>query len=402
MALRDPPRGRVRRLRHGTRAPPSRHRSDAIGRRARHRDPARPARSAAPPLDGRLDVLGLRLDRRGGRREPVRRSAVGLPPEPRRAVPRRRLARPDDGVRPRVHVALGAGRARVGRLVRRRGVALQGARRRGDPRRRRCGRAGRSATGPRRRLRRLEPRARRPRRRRGPQRRPRRRARRPRGRARGPAPARPRRSGVGARGVREVGPARLPRARGARRPRARERGRRSGHRASRRSCSASLGTWRYGLDWLRVRRPARGQRRPRDELRACPSRLEQLGVPHGAAFALGADDRGASGCSSSRGGAPAASHGSAAPRASSSRRPPTSPSGTSPGRSRSRRRTRTASRGSRRSRSRRTCSRRRSRSRRGAGARGSRPRRTPARTDPTPGCARAPQRTSPARTAWSR
>ncbi len=116
---------------------------------------------------------------------------------------------------------------------------------------------------------------------------------------------------------------------------------------------------------------------------ALPSRLEQLGLPDGAALAPRAD-RGSRGPPVARAGsASRASRGSAAPRASCSRRPPTSPSGTSPGRSRSRRPTRTASPGSRRSRSRHTCCRRRFRSASARG-RGSRPRRTPARTDRTP------------------
>ena len=45
-------------------------------------DPARAARGAAAPLDRRLDVLGVRLDRRRRRRQPVRRSAGGVPGEP--------------------------------------------------------------------------------------------------------------------------------------------------------------------------------------------------------------------------------------------------------------------------------------------------------------------------------
>ena len=65
----------------------------ALGPGSRVPRPARPARRAASPLDRRVDLLGLRLDRGGGRRQPVRRPAVGVPGEPGVPVPRGRVAR---------------------------------------------------------------------------------------------------------------------------------------------------------------------------------------------------------------------------------------------------------------------------------------------------------------------
>ena len=47
--------------------------------RPRGRDPARAARGAAAALDRRLDVLGVRADRGGARRQPVRRHAERVP-----------------------------------------------------------------------------------------------------------------------------------------------------------------------------------------------------------------------------------------------------------------------------------------------------------------------------------
>jgi hypothetical protein len=48
---------------------------------------------------------------------------------------------------------------------------------------------------------------------------------------------------------------------------------------------AVLGTWRYGLDWLRVVGPL-ADNAVLETSYALPSRLEQLGLPDGAAFAL--------------------------------------------------------------------------------------------------------------------
>ena len=121
-------------------------------RRRRRARAARPARRAAPPLDRRLDVLELRLDRRRGRRQPVCRPAVRVPAEPRRAVHGRRLAGYDHGVRAGLHRALGTGRRAGGHLVRRGCVALQepGRRRRARGLRRggACERDGRRSPWP--------------------------------------------------------------------------------------------------------------------------------------------------------------------------------------------------------------------------------------------------------------
>ena len=260
--------------------------------------------------------------------------------------------------------------ARIAGLVVRRGrVALQ------EPRRAR--RAGRDRRGlpelptarARGGVRRLEPRARGPRGGRWPQRRARRRARRD-------APSRSAcTAGATASGAvwalavaRQVGAARLLRARGARR--ARPRARRRARSASSRPCRR-----RRGRDVaLRPRlarraRPARRQRRARDELRA------SLAARAARPAARGRARRSRSPCSrwaspGSPGTRSPGARGSGPPRASSSRRRPTSRSGTSRGPFRSRRRrTTTGSRGSPRSRSRRTCCRRRSRSdRRSRGA----------------------------------
>ena len=99
----------------------------ARGAGARRGDPARAARRAAPALDRRVDVLGLRAHRRGARREPVHATAGGLPARSRVPVGRGRLARHDVGLRAGVHARVRAARAR-GRLVGRRGrVDLQDA-----------------------------------------------------------------------------------------------------------------------------------------------------------------------------------------------------------------------------------------------------------------------------------
>ena len=76
VAVPRPPRRRVRRVRRRPRAGSSR-RAGPRRARARRGDPARPARGAAAPLDRRVDVLGVRLDRERRRRQPVRRSAGG-------------------------------------------------------------------------------------------------------------------------------------------------------------------------------------------------------------------------------------------------------------------------------------------------------------------------------------
>ena len=62
---------------------------------ARRRDPARAARRAAPALDRRVDVLGLRADRRGAPREPVRRRRRARS----RAIRRSRTSAPAGGTR---------------------------------------------------------------------------------------------------------------------------------------------------------------------------------------------------------------------------------------------------------------------------------------------------------------
>jgi hypothetical protein len=46
-----------------------------------------------------------------------------------------------------------------------------------------------------------------------------------------------------------------------------------------------LATWRYGIDWLRAAEPLAGNA-ARETSYAIPSRLESLGLPHGAAFGL--------------------------------------------------------------------------------------------------------------------
>ena len=274
----------------------------------------------------------------------------------------------------------------AGRLARRRGVALQGA----------CGASACSppplavargaprpalAVG----LRRLEPRARDPPRRRGPQRRARRRARRARRRAGGAAPAGARRCRVGARDLRQVDPAPLPRGRGPRRPRPR-----ATDGARGRGLAALAGRRVLAHLALRPRlaagaRAARGERGPSRRATRCPRASSSSACPT-APRSASRSPRPRRASSGSRGTPRAASRATAAPRASCSRRRPTSPSGTSPGPCRSRRSTRTASHGSPRSRSRRTSCRRRSRSERSQrAARGCCPRRRRARTDRSPG-----------------
>ena len=91
-ALPRAPRRGVRRI--SPRAPrdPARRAGTAGRGRARRRDPARPARGAAPALDRRVDVLVVRLDRleAAGTRTATRRR---LPAEPRAPLHGQRLAR---------------------------------------------------------------------------------------------------------------------------------------------------------------------------------------------------------------------------------------------------------------------------------------------------------------------
>ena len=250
------------------------------------RDPARPARGAAAALDRRLDVLGVRADRGGARRQPVRR--------------RRRSEFPArSGVRPR-RARRGATRRRsTGRrfTLLSEGVAL----------RRRllrdaaawifkalaalavlacallAARLARDASV-RARARRLEPAARDALRRRRPQRRADDGARRsPRSRSARCRPARPRPAWPGrvAILVKWVPVVFLAPARRSRRARA---GRRVEPRRLRRraaSRSPPLATLALRPRLAARLRPARAQRRGRRATRS-PHRLEQLGVPHGA------------------------------------------------------------------------------------------------------------------------
>ena len=175
-------RAGVRRVRRRGRARRAR-RAAAAGASRRGGDPARPARRAAPPLHRRVDVLGVRVDRGRAGRQPLRRPAGGIPGEPGGGLRRRGLARDDDGLRAGLHPALGTGGRRRRLLGRRRGMALQGARRARRARRDGCRRLGRPPPCPRGRPRGVEPRARDPPGRRRPQRRARRRPRRARRRA---------------------------------------------------------------------------------------------------------------------------------------------------------------------------------------------------------------------------
>ena len=107
-----------------------------------------------------------------------------------------------------------------------------------------------------------------------------------RARARRDRPAGPRRRGVGARDLDQVGAARLLRP-----PRRSRRARPAGAwatrlRARRASCSRSR-RWRYGLDWLRAFGPLARNVEGQTSY-ALPHRLEQLGVPHGVTLALAA------------------------------------------------------------------------------------------------------------------
>ena len=84
-----------------------------VGRRRRRA--ARAARCAAPPLHGRVDVLGLRAHRGSARRQPVRRPARARSRTTRRTREMgAALARQDVGVRAGVHAGVGAARARGG------------------------------------------------------------------------------------------------------------------------------------------------------------------------------------------------------------------------------------------------------------------------------------------------
>ena len=225
-------------------------------RRGRLRDPVDPARRSVAGLDRRVDVLGVRPDRRRARRRSLRRHAERVPGRPRLQQGRCGLARNDVGLRARVHAALGGRRARLRLVGGGRGLDLQGA---GGARdaglHAACG-----AAGPRKGLRggarRLEPALRDPLRRRWAQRlRPDRAHPRRAGACRRRAQA-ARRRGLGAGGVDQVGPARLLRAPGGRRPR-----RPSSCRPRRVRVMAAaiigLATLALRLDWLRVGRPAR-------------------------------------------------------------------------------------------------------------------------------------------------
>ena len=191
-------------------------------------------------------------------------------------------------------------------------------------------RASQRTAGARGGVRRLEPGARDPPRRRRAQRRARRRARRVGRRAGGAPPEPARRRRVGARVVRQVGPARVPRARRPRRARSRGRpGGLGGGRGDRRRRRA-VATWRYGLDWLRVlgrSRTTRSSRRATRFRRGSSSSGSRTASPSASRSAAAA-----AGLAVARAGRLARrSRGSAAPRASCSRRRPTSPSGTSRG-----------------------------------------------------------------------
>ena len=81
--------------------------------RARRRDPTRAARGAALALDGRVDVLVLRLDRLERRGEPVQgHAARTFPDNPALPYMGERLARHEHRLRPGVHHRLGATRPR--------------------------------------------------------------------------------------------------------------------------------------------------------------------------------------------------------------------------------------------------------------------------------------------------
>ena len=355
-------RARARRLRRGA----ARCCAGRGGRRravvvARRGDPARPARGAAAALDRRVDVLGLRPHRRRARRRT--RTATrpsDFPDDPALPVRRRGLARHDVGLRARLHARLGAARAGGGDVCGRGRVDLQGARGARGRARWPCSRLGsRARPGVRAGVRRLEPllamhfaggghndawMAR---------------SCSARSRAAGGTAAAGGR-GVGARVLVKwvplvLFPLRALEARD-------DAAARVGHwgSRSRRVVVVGLATLALRLRVARRVRPARGQRARDDELRACPHRLEQLGVPEDLAIVLFARR-----CSRVA-YAWLARSALARPRAARARcraapaaRRRTSRRGTRPGRCRSRRPRRTGSREASRSRSPRTCCRRR-------------------------------------------
>ena len=236
--------------------------------RRRVRDPARAARRAAPALDRRLDVLGVRPHRGRPRRQPLRRRAERLSGRPVLRVRRRGLARHDVRLRAGVHAALRAvalvsgssaeaaawifktiaALAVLACVLARRAACTRPALRRG--------------------ARRLEPALRHPLRRRRPQRRAH-------GRrsssARSRSPARGAASLAALAWVVAVLVKWIPLLFFALRAlEARATGRRVSHRgfAVAAAVLVALATWRYGLDWLARVRPARAQRGGADELRA--------------------------------------------------------------------------------------------------------------------------------------
>ncbi len=359
------PRAARRRVRHvprrPRRAPPPYARAPG-GDRPRGGGAAGAARVAASPLDRRVDVLGLRLDRSRGRRQPLRR--------PARVVPRTARPPPTSAPTGATRRACTARRSRSSpsrshgsaahRLTQRPGSS------RGSPRSASWWPPSRSPGAP---AGRRSP----PRSSAGIRCSPSTRAvgatttpssaRSSRLRSRSPCvagrrseapPGRSRRSSSGFRSSSS----------GSRRSRpVRGHVRRARPGSPRPWPSVPLvATWRYGLHWLGALGPL-ADNAVRKTSYALPSRLEELGLPHGVALGLAFAALLAGLALLARDALGGRARGSGPPRASSSRRRPTSPSGTSPGQSRSRpRRTTTASRGPRRSRSRRTCSRRRFRS----------------------------------------
>ena len=260
-------------------------------RRRRSGGAAGAARVAAPPLDRRVDVLGLRLDRSRGAGQPLRRRACVVPRPPGRPPPRRRLARHDERVRPGVHAPHRADRRISGTSADAAAWIFKGlaavtilaatvaVSRSAPPAGARC------------RVRRLESGARRPCGRWGPQRCPRRRARRDGGRARRASQGDAGRRCLGPRGACQVDPARVLRARRARRPCAVTSGGR-GRVAVTLAVGAAVATWRYGLHWLGALGPRR-QRRSEDELRApVPARAAGPPPRRGARTGAGRAPRG--------------------------------------------------------------------------------------------------------------
>ena len=227
--------------------------SYAAGCRARRRDPARPARRAAPPLDRCLDVLGVRLDRTIGDGNPYADPPERLPGQP---APSRVMGadwRDTTSVYgPAFTLVSQPVAALAGDSERRGRLDLQGARRRRRRGVRVCsppGWLGSRAFA--RRLRRLEPAAGRPSRGWRPQRRAGSAALSLRALGARARPAAAARAGchVGARGAREVGAGRLSRLVLLARAGAAAGGwARLGLAAGARG--AALATWQFGLDWV--------------------------------------------------------------------------------------------------------------------------------------------------------